>query len=379
MCFLFLVSKIAFLLSQDAVALEKMDFWKTQKKGTNIFNKKIQKADLRAARDYGIQFVRLVPDKFESSSRDFLIGSADAYAGLISKDLETLKKILDLFHQEKMPVVLSLLSLPGSRWRQHNGDQDDLRLWQDEKYQNQAAVFWRDLASQLKNHPAVLGYNILNEPHLEKLFKPEENARNLANLKKIQQSLSLFYNKVIHSIRLVDSDTPIVLDASSYADPKMFQFLIPHQEKKILYSFHMYEPYAYSNYRMNQKKWKYPGLIQGKYWNKEALKEAMSEVIYFQRRHSINSQQILVGEFGGHRLSPGLDQYFFDLMSIFREMDWHFAFYAFREDTWGGMNYELGEAPRFYHDLEHLKKHKKDFKRYAQSPIWSVIKQFFAP
>lgn len=28
---------------------------------------------------------------------------------------------------------------------------------------------------------------------------------------------------------------------------------------------------------------------------------------------------------------------------LFREQEWHFAFYAFREDVWEGMDYELGD------------------------------------
>jgi hypothetical protein len=41
-------------------------------------------------------------------------------------------------------------------------------------------------------------------------------------------------------------------------------------------------------------------------------------------------------------MSSGLEQYFKDLIRIFNKEDWHFSFYAFREDTWDGMDYELG-------------------------------------
>ncbi|WP_264377597.1 hypothetical protein [Wolbachia endosymbiont (group B) of Philonthus cognatus] len=54
-----------------------------------------------------------------------------------------------------------MLSLPGSRWKQNNNDKDDLRLWSDQAFQKQAAKFWQDLAKELKDHPAIVGYNIL--------------------------------------------------------------------------------------------------------------------------------------------------------------------------------------------------------------------------
>ena len=60
-----------------------------------------------------------------------------------------------------MPVVITMLSPPGSRWKQNNRDKDDLRIWENQKYQDQAAKFWHYLASKLKDHPAIIGYNPL--------------------------------------------------------------------------------------------------------------------------------------------------------------------------------------------------------------------------
>lgn len=63
----------------------------------------------------------------------------------------------------------------------------------------------------------------------------------------------------------------------------------------------------------------------------------------FQEANKIPSSRILVGEFGGYGKQKGLPNYFKDLTSIFREHGWHWAFYAFREDHWDGMDYELGD------------------------------------
>ena len=42
----------------------KIVFWQSQKKGANIFNQNIESKDIRAAKAYGIEFIRLSPDKF---------------------------------------------------------------------------------------------------------------------------------------------------------------------------------------------------------------------------------------------------------------------------------------------------------------------------
>lgn len=118
-----------------AIPIQKITFWDVQQKGANIFNYDIASEDVKAAKKYGIKFIRLSPDKFSTSHRDFLIGNADDYRGLIKEDLEKLKQILDICYQEEMPVLITMLSLPGSRWKQNNKDKDDVRIWKNKKYQ----------------------------------------------------------------------------------------------------------------------------------------------------------------------------------------------------------------------------------------------------
>lgn len=64
--------------------------------------------------------VRLSYDKWQPVQRDFLLGNADAYAGLPAADLATLRATLDRAHQAGLKVVIAPLSLPGMRWSQNN-------------------------------------------------------------------------------------------------------------------------------------------------------------------------------------------------------------------------------------------------------------------
>jgi len=92
----------------------------------------------------------------------------------------------------------------------------------------------------------------------------------------------------------------------------------------------MYEPYEYTNHKMNQGKYRYPGNINGKEWDKEEIKSYLSSVIKFQQFNNIPSNRILVGEFGGHSMSPVLHLYFKDQISLFQNEEWHFVFCSFR-------------------------------------------------
>lgn len=362
--------------SMGAIPFQQESFWHIQRKGANIFNRTIPLEAIKAAKSYGIEFIRLAPDKFPSLHRDFLIGNADHYTGLIEEDLEFLKKVLDTCHQEGMPVILTMLSLPGSRWKQNNEGKDDLRIWENEGYQIQAACFWKDLAAALKNHPAIVGYNLLNEPHPERLFAPQAVHISTVHQEKVQDMLYDMYRRIIEHIRLIDKERPIILDSSAYGDAQAFRTLLPQTDKNVLYAFHMYEPYAYTNYQMNKGKFAYPCCIQGNQWDRKALKAYMGAVIEFQKRYHIPNRKIVVGEFGGHRMAAGLEKYFEDLITIFNKQGWHFAFYAFREDTWDGMDYELGNEKLPWSYWQAVERGEKpNLNRKSIYPAFSIIKK----
>ncbi|MDR1609418.1 MAG: glycoside hydrolase family 5 protein [Holosporales bacterium] len=327
----------------------KIHFWDDQKRGANIFNNHISQEDIAAAKAYGIQFIRLSIDKFPSKHRDFLMQDADHYTSLDRDDLTLLIRILGICERENMPVVITTLSLPGSRWNQLNGNKDDLRIWKSKKYQEQAASFWRDLATELRQYRIVVGYNILNEPHPERLFDSKSCHIDRVNQAEVQKLLYDFNELIVRSIRNVDPYTPIIIDSSGYADPNTFRHLWPvestHRERAdpfIIHSFHMYEPYEYTNHRHNKGQYSYPGKVAGKLWASATIREYVRAVCDFQKRHNVPSSRILVGEFGCYRKQKGLPGYFADLIHVFEENHWHWAFYAFREDTWDGMDYELG-------------------------------------
>jgi len=51
-----------------------------------------------------------------------------------------------------------------------------------------------------------------------------------------------------------------------------------------------------------------------------------------------------VGEVGVFRINDGAEAYLRDITQLLNSKKWHWAFYSFREDTWAGMDYELGTS-----------------------------------
>jgi hypothetical protein len=233
------------------------------------------------------------------------------------------------------------------------------------------------LAKELRNYSIIVGYDILNEPRPENHLTGEIQEQQGLQ-REAQRSLRVLYDDIVKEIRKVDRDTPIILESSAYADPVTFRYLEPNlNDRNILYSFHMYEPYEYTNHK-NFGKYVYPGKIAEKYWDRKELESYMKAVSDFQRMYRITPNRIFVGEFGGYRRQRNLSRYFEDLIEIFERNKWHWAFYAFREDSWDGMDYEFGDQNIPWSYWESIEKGEAPtFFRKGTNPPFTVLKTAF--
>lgn len=342
----------------SANAADLIDFWEAPRHGGNSFNRlPPDQAYFQALKDYGASWVRLSYDKWQPTGRDFLLGDADGYKGLAAEDLVQLRNVLDAAQSAGLKVVIAPLSLPGMRWVQNNHDRFDDRLWQDKAWWLQSAAFWRDLAAALKDHPAIAGYNLINEPAPEKRGGLAEHAAaaDMQAWYRQQQGgtrdLPAFYTQVIAAIREVDPLTPVMVDAGWYAAADAFAYWpAPLSDARVLYSFHMYEPYhATSAPNLNRAKpYAYPGTVkfagQQQVWGRERVEKYLKSPQQWAQAHQVPASRLVAGEFGCMRRLPGCRQYLEDVLTSLDQAGLHWAFYSFREDSWDGMDYELGSA-----------------------------------
>lgn len=353
-----ILTSLFLLAIQSAHGADLIEFWNTPRHGGNSFNRlPPNQAYFQALQGYGATWVRLSYDKWQPEQRDFLLGNADAYRGLATADLAQLRQVLDHAHGAGLKVVIAPLSLPGMRWSQNNHDQFDDRLWQDKHYWAQATAFWRDFAQALKDHPAVAAYNLINEPAPEKLGGLAEHAdpQRMQQWYAAQQGgprdLPGLYQQLLAAIREVDPDTPIMLDAGWYAAADAFAYWpAALSDERVLYSVHMYEPYAATSApNMTRKKpFAYPGPVpfagRTEQWNAQRVAQYLQAPLEWFDRVKLPHSRLVVGEFGCMRRLPGCQQYLEDVLTVLDKNALHWAFYSFREDSWDGMDYELGTA-----------------------------------
>lgn len=345
-------------------------FWSQPQRGGNSFNEQPpDRAYFDALRATGATWVRLTPDKWRSAGgRDFLMGNADRYQGLVQADVATLRRVLDDADAAGIKVVLVPLSLPLLRWKQKNGGVVDQRLWQSFDNHRPAQAFWRDLARALHGHPALVAYNLINEPAPEYGTPLREHADPAAmrawyaTVKDGPRDLPRFYTGLIAAVREVDADMPLMLDPGWYAAADALAYWpAPLKDPHLLYSVHMYEPYAATS-APNQKRatpYRYPAVVPfgpGKtQWDAKRVASYLQQPLAWADEHGVARNQMVVGEFGCMRRWPDCPAYLEDVLRVLEAQKVHWAFYAFREDAWDGMDYELGDAAlpwMYWRDVE---------------------------
>lgn len=371
-----------------AQAGSKWEFWFQQRKGANAFNERMTDEWFAAAEDLGLEFVRMVPDWWKAGEKHFLLGNADGFEGINERDFAELKRVLDMAHRHGIRIVLGMVNLPGARMRQFNGNKFDYRLWAEEKYQEQAESFWREMTGRLKDHPAIVAYNPLNEPHGERKFglegdEPEKFAEWYAERKGTTWDLNRFNRRIVKAIREVDPVTPIVLDCWFHAAPAGFGFLEPVDDPFVLYSFHVYEPWDFTTRRVNNGRYSYPDAMPKWWdgptekWTRATMLGRMRPVTEWMKRTGMPATQVLVGEFGCDRQVKGAREYLADWIGVFNEQGWHWAFYAFREDKWLAMDYELGTGAVGWDYWKAVERGEYPEPPRKDNPLWEVIRGEF--
>jgi hypothetical protein len=365
---------LKFLISIEADT--KISFWDNQpRRGANCMNEVPTEQWFKEAASIHIEWVRLAYDKWDTDQRDFLLGDVSDYKGLVKKDLKKLKEVLSWAEKYELKVVIVPLSLPGCRWRQNNDNQPDLRLWEDFAYQQKALQFWIDLASELKDYSCIVAYDILNEPCPELLTGIEEQTIPgeadrfsgwYSKYKDTPRDLYLFYQRVINAVREIDQETPIMVESGFYAQPSAYlEWPDKLEDSKVLYSFHIYEPYAFTsgnNFR-DGGKYEYPGKVlfgsDEIWWDKSVTELYLNPFMEWLNKHSVPVNRVVAAEFGCMRRNKGVDRYLEDILTLLEDRSYHWAFYSFREDGWDGYDYELGtQGPglEYWQSIDHGEK-----------------------
>ncbi|MDC7240885.1 MAG: cellulase family glycosylhydrolase, partial [Spirochaetales bacterium] len=309
------------------------------------------------ARNAGLQYIRFGPNFLPAHEKDFLFGDLDHFSQINREDLQLLLRILDDAHENGIGIVLTMFALPGQRYGNPQETEMDTRLWKDEKYWKASFDFWKQLAALVKDHPAIVAYNPLNEPVAAYAYGYKYPSRGfrkwLVESAGTAADLNLFNTLMIQAIREVDPETPIMLDGYFWSSPTGMPYMDAQKDPNILYAFHNPGPWNFSSLEANQGRYSYPdamprfwtGSLTEK-WESEDLERLVNPVETFIEANGIEEYRIIASEFWCNRRINGCAAYLQDLMDLYDRNNWHWGFWCFRPDSgYTGYDYQLGDAP----------------------------------
>lgn len=334
-------------------APDPMAFWSEQRRGANFFNEIETEQRIADAASAGLEFIRLTPSKWRDEAGQGLFGDLTTpYEGLNPALTTHLIAMLDAAQTHDIKVVLTLLDMPCMYGRQGDDPDTAAALWRDEACLDETAAAWTDLAAAVAAHPALVGFNPMNEPQPAPALAEIEAAGDDFNAfvethRGTAADLDAFNARMITAIRSVDSTTPIHLEPDLYAAPAALTAMAPVEDPRVLYSVHLYPSWLYGTHRANQGRFSYPDAMPINWngdterWEEDRLCALMTPVMDWAEAHQIPREQLVVSEFGVSRRVEGAQAYMRDMVDCLETHDLHWAFYAYREDSWDEMDYEL--------------------------------------
>jgi len=146
--------------------------------------------------------------------------------------------------------------------------------------------------------------------------------------------------RIIAEIRKADKDRWIVVSPGPGGQPQTYAQYVAPIEHNLIWGTHMYQPHKFTHQGIGGRPLgvEYPGLADGAYWDKNALRGLMEPLHLFQQSHAA---PVFIGEFSAVLWAKGDDQYLTDLVSIFNEYGWGWDYFSATD--WHGWNPDYDE------------------------------------
>ena len=193
-------------------------FWKAFK------NNYITREDIAYIKQTGMNSIRL-PFHYKSFTDEDYLGLKSNQDGFARID-----SVIKWCKEEGLYVILDMHDAPGGQTGDNIDDSYGYPwLFESEESQQLFCEIWKKIANRYKDEPAILGYDLLNEPI----------ATHFNNKEEINKHLVPVYKKGIESIRSVDKNHIILLGGAQW-NSNFTMFDEKAIDSKMMYTCHRY-------------------------------------------------------------------------------------------------------------------------------------------
>src|SRR5882762_7160351 len=190
-------------------------FWKTYR------DNYITREDIRFIKQSEFNSVR-VPFSYR------LFVSDETVSRLEGPGYELLDRVVDWCRREGLYVILDMHAAPGGQTGDNIDDSFGYPfLFESSESQELTVNLWRKIAARYRNEPAVIGYDLLNEP-----------IAHYFDIASLNPKLEPLYRRIVSGIREVDRNHIIFLGGAQWDGN--FKVFGPPFDDKLAYTFHKY-------------------------------------------------------------------------------------------------------------------------------------------
>ena len=255
----------------------------------------------------------------------------DEYFAWIDSRLGNLKDVLDWAHERGMRVAVDLHSPPGGK---HAIDGvRTMNMFFEERFADAFVEAWRRIARRVKGHPAIYGYDLVNEPE---------------HRMPVPFSYWELQRRAAEAVRAIDPDTAIIVESNLSDNAEAYRYLSPLAMDNVIYQVHLYKPYEFTHQGISGNPLfdssgplAYPSRERG--WDHDFLRAILAPVRAFQEKHRA---RIYAGEFSAASWAPGADLWLRDAIDLFEEFGWDWTYLAFRASNVFSVEHEPIEPGR---------------------------------
>jgi len=260
------------------------------------------------------------------------ITEASDYDAWLEGALRKLDAALPLCEKYGLRVVLDLHSPFGGTPTVSGYVGTDTGLFTNRVAQEKFVADWQRVARRYRDSRVIWGYDLANEPVEEEVAAGCDDWQGLAT-------------RAARAVRASDARHTIIVEPTPWGGPEALKNLEPIPVPGVVYSVHMYVPHQFTHQGVHGGATgvAYPGTIQGKLWDKAALRRVLQPVRDWQRDYGMH---IYLGEFSAIRWAPDDSAYRYlrDCLELFEEFGWDWSYHAFRE--WSGWSVEHSADPQ---------------------------------
>ena len=297
-----------------------------------------------------------------------LFGETPPYK--LDRDIqENLDRLLEMIAHADMFAVISFRTGPGrSEFTFFWGEDDDWfdasyyddHVWEDQAAQRAWGDMWRYTAERYREHPIVVGYDLMVEPNSNEVWFNEWDAETFYDeYGGTTYDWNPLARRISAAIRDVDPATPILVGGNAYSRVDWLPYLEPTGDAHTVYLVHQYAPSKYTHQEPWGAKSHYPGEVDVDWdgadegFDRAWLEKLLSIVETYAASRDV---PLAANEFGLARWVPDGDAFMDDQMAIFESLGMNYALWEW-SPSWAecaendAFNFRHGPDPENHQDV----------------------------